>query len=257
LCIERYNPRAFIVTPIKREASSLEERKFRSERLARARELRLKAREITAKEREVAAKETELSRSRWLNPTVLALFAAALGLAGNVVVARVNNSNSQEVERLRGQSNLVLEAIKTGNTDSACKNLVFFVGLGLVDDTNQTIQKQCSKAPVGPPSLPLLSSNLLPITGLGPIPGQPTIRGLVVDGVTSEPIEGAKVSMPNGLVQTTSSDGAFDFGVPSRSYLNKPLKLHTSKEGYLDDDFSLTFKTRIPRIQIDLTQSKP
>jgi hypothetical protein len=39
-------------------------------------------RETAAKEREVTAKEIDLNRSRWLNPTVIGLFAAALGLIG-------------------------------------------------------------------------------------------------------------------------------------------------------------------------------
>lgn len=107
------------MSPQNTETSSLEERKFRSERLAPAQELRLKQREIAAREREVAAKEAELNRSRWLNPTVIAIFAAAAGLVGNIFVARTNNNNnSQMLERVRSQSNLVMEAIKTGNTDS-------------------------------------------------------------------------------------------------------------------------------------------
>jgi hypothetical protein len=75
-------------------ATSLDERKFEQDIAVKARELALKEREITAREREVAAKETELGHSRWLNPTVIGLFAAALGLIGSVVVARVNNQNS-------------------------------------------------------------------------------------------------------------------------------------------------------------------
>src|ERR1700761_7426992 len=92
---------------------SLEERNFLEDKAAKARELDLKEREIAAKEREVAAKERELEQSRWLNPTVIGLFVAALGLIGSVIVARVNNDNTQRVEHSRSQSNLVLEAIKT------------------------------------------------------------------------------------------------------------------------------------------------
>jgi hypothetical protein len=71
---------------------SFEERKFREEIAATKQELALK-------ERKVAAKEEELRRSRWLNPTVIGLFAATLGLIGSVIVARVNNQTSIEVFR--------------------------------------------------------------------------------------------------------------------------------------------------------------
>jgi hypothetical protein len=81
-----------------------DERKFEEDSNARRRELDLREREVAAKEREVAAKEEELRRSRWLNPTVIGLFAASLGLIGSVVVARVNNQNSEQVDRLRSQS---------------------------------------------------------------------------------------------------------------------------------------------------------
>jgi hypothetical protein len=104
--------------------------------LDRKRELDIMEREVAAKEREVLAKEEDLKRSRWLNPTVIGLFAAALGLIGSVIVARVNDSNTlrvaienntatQTVESHRAQSNLVLEAIRTGNPDAACRNLTF------------------------------------------------------------------------------------------------------------------------------------
>jgi len=96
----------------------LDERKFAEETSSRTRELDLR-------EREVAAKERELKRSGWLNPVTLGIFAAAVGLIGNVVVAVVNNHNVQQVEHDHSQSNLVLEAIKTGSSDAACTNLIF------------------------------------------------------------------------------------------------------------------------------------
>jgi hypothetical protein len=128
----------------------LDERKFERENTAKTRELDLREREVAVKEREVS--------SRWGNPIVLGLFATALGLAGNVWVAHSNNTNTLEVERQRSQSSLVLEAIRTGgNADATCKNLVFFVELGLVDDTNQTSAsnanlhpKACLRCPLRP-----------------------------------------------------------------------------------------------------------
>ena len=66
---------------------TLEERRLEYEISAKKRELDLSQREIAAKEREVAAKEKELQQSRWLNPMVIGIFVAAIGLIGSVVVA--------------------------------------------------------------------------------------------------------------------------------------------------------------------------
>lgn len=97
-------------------------------------------------------REREL-RSRWLNPTTLGLFAAALALVGNIVNATYNNRASREVERTRSQSSLILEAIKTGNVGEACKNLTFFVQLGLLDDPTGSIRR-CVETPSSAPVLP-------------------------------------------------------------------------------------------------------
>lgn len=142
-------------------SDSLDERKFEHEIAVERRELDLKEREVEAKESEVAAKEKELERSRWLNPTVIAILAGAIGLISSVVVARLNNKATQDLERLRSQSTIILEAIRTGtgNTDAACKNLVFLSNLGLIDDPQQTIHKQCASVPAGIPSLPVASQS--------------------------------------------------------------------------------------------------
>lgn len=93
-------------------------------------ELQHKNRELDLREREVAAKEKEVNASRWSNPVVIGLFAATLGLLGNFIVARVNNQNTQQIEHIRSQSSLILEAIRTnGNAAVACRNLTFFVNL--------------------------------------------------------------------------------------------------------------------------------
>jgi hypothetical protein len=92
---------------------------------------------------------------------VIAIFAAAIGLISSVVVARLNNKATQDIERLRSQSTIILEAIRTGtgNTDASCKNLVFLSNLGLIDDPQQTIHKQCASVPAGIPSLPAASQS--------------------------------------------------------------------------------------------------
>lgn len=89
-------------------------------------EVRLKEQELKLKKAEGLAKERDLAASKWFNPVVIGLFAAALGLAGNVVVTTINNTNMQKLERSRTQSTVILEAIRTnGDTNAACKNLVF------------------------------------------------------------------------------------------------------------------------------------
>ncbi len=108
-------------------ALSLDERKFATDR-----ELRLQ--EIALKVREVAVKETELHRSRWLNPTVIGLAVAGSGLFGNLIVAYIANTNTQAIEHFKAQSNLIVQAVGTGDQKSACRNLLSFIHLGLLDD---------------------------------------------------------------------------------------------------------------------------
>lgn len=117
-------------------------------------ELRVKEQELKLKETEIRAKEREIGASKWINPVVIGLFATALGLAVNVVVTLINNQNAQEVERSRTQSTLILEAIKTnGDTNASCRNLVFFVSLGLLEDKNHTITGACPGNVQGVPSV--------------------------------------------------------------------------------------------------------
>ena len=117
-------------------------------------EVRLKEQELQLKEAEVKAKERELGASKWLNPVVIGLFAAALSLVGTVVVTTINSTNTQELERFRTRSTIILEAIRTnGDTNAACKNLVFFVSLRLIEDTNHTITGACPGNVQGVPSV--------------------------------------------------------------------------------------------------------
>jgi hypothetical protein len=124
-------------------------------RLDQERELRFA--EIALREREIEAKEAELERSRWANPTTIGLFVAALGLIGNLVVTLVNNHSAQTLAHSQAQSTLIVQAVSTGNPDSACKNLLSFIGLGLLDDPHGTLG-QCAKKPSSIPVLPNTTS---------------------------------------------------------------------------------------------------
>jgi hypothetical protein len=173
----------------------------------------LKQRELDIKEREVKIKEAELTRSRWLNPTVIGLFAAALGLIGNVIVAGYNNSNSEKLERERAQSNLILESIKTGNSQSACKNLVFFVQLGLLEDPKGSI-RSCVSAPLNSPVLPSniganpgttnpgSNPNKIESTNITPLGGRVSDR-------SGHAISGAQVHSDDAATAVTDSNGRF------------------------------------------------
>lgn len=117
-------------------------------------EERIKQEELKLKQAEVRLKERELKASTWLSPIVIGLFAAAIGLIGNVIATAINSSNAQKLEHLQTQSNLVLEAIKTnGDANATCKNLLFFVSLGLLDDRNQAITGACPGSVQGIPSM--------------------------------------------------------------------------------------------------------
>ena len=81
------------------------------------------------------------------------LLVAILGIFGHALLSWYNNRKALEIERRRAESNVIIEAIKTGPA-GACTNLSFFVRLGFVNDDNQNIKNTCKDFPIGgPPSL--------------------------------------------------------------------------------------------------------
>jgi hypothetical protein len=124
---------------------------FEEKKLQQEGELRRE--ELALKEREVAAKERELERSRWLNPTVIGLFAAALGLAGNLVVALLNNRGTVMIQHATTQSNLIVQAVSTGDYDKACRNIRSLINLGILDDPSGKLGR-CNSVPSSIPVLP-------------------------------------------------------------------------------------------------------
>jgi hypothetical protein len=116
-------------------------------------ELQLKQEELRLKQAEVRVREREATASKWSNPVFLGLVAAAVGLFGNVIVTWINSTNTQQLERSRTQSNLILEAIKpSSDSNAVCKNLVFLASLGLIDDRNHVIAGGCPGNAQGVPS---------------------------------------------------------------------------------------------------------
>jgi hypothetical protein len=194
------------------------------------RELDLKEREVSAKEREVEVRQRELNRTRWWNPITLGVVAGVVGLLANAAVAYINNRATRDVERMRAQAELALDAIRTGtgNTDAACKNLLFLVNLRMVDDLNSTIRSQCEGAKTGPPSLP--SSTELPLIGrdLSALALVSRMGGRVIDGNTFQPIEGAKVAI-EGKEALTNNEGQFEM---EGQFNNLLSTVTVSKVGY-------------------------
>jgi hypothetical protein len=179
-----------------------------------------------------------------------------LAFASNIWVTSENNKNALEIERFKAQSTIILQAIKTGNQTDACKNLVVFVKLGLVDDENQTIHKGCpNEFPQdAAPSLPayefttspslsglatpsVISANASPLTGFP----APTLTGVVQDADTHKPIEGASVFYDPQHVTTTPKDGSFSLPAPPLPFpsttigdlhIGGPDYVRVEKDGY-------------------------
>ena len=86
----------------------------------------------------------------WGNPLVSALIGATVALGGTLI----NNRSTLAVERSRMQSTIMLEAVKTnGDTNAACRNLLFYTSLGLIEDTNHAITGACPGSVQGIPSV--------------------------------------------------------------------------------------------------------
>jgi hypothetical protein len=122
-------------------------------------DVRLREREIAVKEDEVRAKSEELKRSRWRDPIVLAVLAAAFAAGGNAVVAvingnlqrsaderRANADNSlqamkgteeRQLEEGKAEAARILEMIKTADPDKAAVNLAFLLDAGLIVDADR------------------------------------------------------------------------------------------------------------------------
>jgi len=149
----------------------------------------------------------EKPASHWRDPTVVALFTVAgsiltavLAFGSNIYVTNEINKNALVVERFKAQSTIILQAIRTGSEIDACKNLVVFVKLGLVDDGNHTIKNACSTDD------------------------------------TQKPIEGASAFYDPQRVTVTSNDGSFSLPTPPINVYDVhfgPAYVRVEKDGYV------------------------
>lgn len=120
--------------------------------------------ELASRREELDLKRGELNRSRWVNPLVIAIFAAAIAGLGNAAVTLINGTQQTQLEQERArltqrlnseQSNAtlrleqskseaarILEVVKTNDPDKAAANLSFLIDTGLIADSNTRSQIQ-------------------------------------------------------------------------------------------------------------------
>lgn len=193
------------------------------------------------------------------------ILTAVLAFGSNIYVTNEINKNALVVERFKAQSTIILQAIRTGSETDACKNLVVFVKLGLVDDGNHTIKNACSTEfpQNAAPSLPVavggagdaasdpvgcansLASFLQGLSGQGLsgpksfneiIAALPKLTGIVQDADTQKPIEGASAFYDPQRVTVTSNDGSFSLPTPPINVYDVhfgPAYVRVEKDGYV------------------------
>jgi hypothetical protein len=133
------------------------------------RELAIREREVIARERELAARETESKRSKWLNPVMVVLCAAVLGLFGNLWVAVINAGAARDLDRHRNRAAVIIETIKAPNPEAVLKALKFFSDRNLIDDPDDALRHaiygitDVPPRPIGPTGLE--SIPVLPASG--------------------------------------------------------------------------------------------
>jgi hypothetical protein len=109
--------------------------------------------EYELRKREIEIKEREQSRSRWSNPVVLAVLAAALAGLGNAAATWLNGMEQRKLEtgraeqarimeETKAEAVRILEVIKTGDADKAAANLKFLVDTGLISNADRLLHIQ-------------------------------------------------------------------------------------------------------------------
>jgi hypothetical protein len=106
--------------------------------------------ELKIKREELELKKREAQKRRRL-PEGFAL--ALTGLLGTLLGILLQGVNGVNLEQKKMQASLIIEAIKTGNSKDAIKNLEFLVRLKLIDDEDGYIA-QLAREPESGPVLP-------------------------------------------------------------------------------------------------------
>ena len=96
--------------------------------------------------------------SAWLSsPVLVPAVTGIIGLVGGALAASLQSRANIALERERLRSQLILQAIQTGNPHQAALNLAFLVRVGLVVDSTGNLASYVSNpdsAPVLPSSAP-------------------------------------------------------------------------------------------------------
>lgn len=113
--------------------------------------------ELGVRGRELALKEREQASSKWRSPLVVAILAATAAAVGNAVVAVVNGTQQVALENSKAESTRILEMTKTGDPETAARNLDFLLHSGLINDPDRVKKVTAflaTRAPGAGPSLP-------------------------------------------------------------------------------------------------------
>jgi len=144
-----------------------EREKFEAEQAWRNGQQRLAEHDQDLRRMDLALRREESRGSRWTNPLVLAIIAAAIAALGNAIVALLNGIQQRRLEKERAdasralerekaknqielerdkaeaqlrldaskaESDRILEVIKTGESETAAANLQFLLATGLVSE---------------------------------------------------------------------------------------------------------------------------
>jgi poly(3-hydroxybutyrate) depolymerase len=156
----------------------MEQQRLTTEELA-IEEIAIKRKELDVRERE-ADEALALAGAPWwrrADPLVLAILAAALSIAGNVIVAAYNNqatisqdatkgenilqqekekaANDLALEQQKARYTLILQAMATTDPRTADRNINFFIDSGLLQDADNKIRDALAKYnPVLPAASP-------------------------------------------------------------------------------------------------------
>ncbi len=158
-------------------------------------ELAVKTTELEVRRLEAAKAMAAISSPWWrrADPLVLAIFAGALTLLGNLIQERTKNADDQALEQAKAKYSLVLQAMATNDATAAKSNIHFFIDAGLLPDADCRIRNAIEQ---DQPVLPSLS-------GVAP----PTPPGL-----HSPPEIATLYNFPNELDGRGVTIGILEFG---------------------------------------------
>ncbi len=102
--------------------------------------------ELNIRREELQIRRVNIERTPFRSPLFLGIMAAVISLLGNIAATMYNGSLEREkivaqneLQDRRSQASLVLEAVKTGNPDSAAENLQFLLDAQLISDEDATL----------------------------------------------------------------------------------------------------------------------